>query len=130
MSVNRDGRPNPEALLAKLVKTAQARLRVYIGAAPGVGSPLKGDQNRSIPLIRSLAARGSTCAPATSSSRNQDNTLRAVQHRIRNRCRRALRKLFEELGCAAENRPRFCGSGGLCRSEHARQAQRNCCSVP
>src|SRR5947207_15572552 len=37
MSVNRDGRPNPEALLAKLEKTAQARLRVYIGAAPGVG---------------------------------------------------------------------------------------------
>src|SRR5947207_14719514 len=37
MSVNRDGRPNPEALLAKLEKTAQARLRGYIGASPWVG---------------------------------------------------------------------------------------------
>lgn len=32
-----DGRPDPEALLAKLQQAARARLRVYVGAAPGVG---------------------------------------------------------------------------------------------
>src|SRR5437879_4803704 len=37
MSVNRDDRPSAEALLAKLEKSERARLRVYIGAAPGVG---------------------------------------------------------------------------------------------
>src|SRR5215475_6705256 len=31
------GRPSPESLLAKLHEGEQARLRVYIGAAPGVG---------------------------------------------------------------------------------------------
>src|SRR5262245_58423444 len=30
-------RPTPESLLAKLKETERARLRVYIGAAPGVG---------------------------------------------------------------------------------------------
>jgi len=36
--VNRNGdRPSPESLLAKLNKSDQAKLRVYIGAAPGVG---------------------------------------------------------------------------------------------
>jgi len=30
-------RPNPESLLARLKETERARLRVYIGAAPGVG---------------------------------------------------------------------------------------------
>src|SRR6267143_2304898 len=30
-------RPSPESLLAKLNKGEQAKLRVYIGAAPGVG---------------------------------------------------------------------------------------------
>jgi two-component system sensor histidine kinase KdpD len=32
-----DGRPTPDALLARLHATARARLRIYIGAAPGVG---------------------------------------------------------------------------------------------
>ena len=64
------------------------------------------------------------------SSRNQYNTLRAVQHRIGNRAYRALRKLFEQLGCAAERHLRFHGSGGLCPGEHAHQAQRNRCTVP
>ncbi len=32
-----DHRPSPESLLAKLKETERARLRVYIGAAPGVG---------------------------------------------------------------------------------------------
>src|SRR5450432_712040 len=36
MSVN-DHRPSPESLLAKLKQAERARLRVYIGAAPGVG---------------------------------------------------------------------------------------------
>jgi two-component system sensor histidine kinase KdpD len=36
--MNEDGnRPSPESLLAKLKETERARLRVYIGAAPGVG---------------------------------------------------------------------------------------------
>jgi two-component system, OmpR family, sensor histidine kinase KdpD len=30
-------RPSPESLLAKLKAEEQARLRVYLGAAPGVG---------------------------------------------------------------------------------------------
>jgi two-component system sensor histidine kinase KdpD len=34
---NGDGRPSPESLLAKLKEGERARLRVYIGAAPGVG---------------------------------------------------------------------------------------------
>ena len=32
-----DGRPDAAALLAKLSESGRARLRVYIGAAPGVG---------------------------------------------------------------------------------------------
>lgn len=32
-----EGRPDPEALLTKLEQSERARLRVYIGAAPGVG---------------------------------------------------------------------------------------------
>jgi two-component system, OmpR family, sensor histidine kinase KdpD len=32
-----DGRPSPDALLARLHQPARARLRIYIGAAPGVG---------------------------------------------------------------------------------------------
>jgi two-component system sensor histidine kinase KdpD len=32
-----DGRPTPDALLARLRETGRARLRIYIGAAPGVG---------------------------------------------------------------------------------------------
>src|SRR5437773_684854 len=36
--MNKNGnRPSPESLLAKLNKGEQASLRVYIGAAPGVG---------------------------------------------------------------------------------------------
>ena len=36
--MNENGnRPSPESLLAKLNKGEQAKLRVYIGAAPGVG---------------------------------------------------------------------------------------------
>lgn len=35
--MSNDNRPTPESLLAKLKDGAQARLRVYIGAAPGVG---------------------------------------------------------------------------------------------
>src|SRR5256885_9996986 len=36
--MNQNGnRPSPESLLAKLNQGEQARLRVYIGAAPGVG---------------------------------------------------------------------------------------------
>src|SRR5258708_6902980 len=36
--MNENGnRPSPESLLAKLKEGEQARLRVYIGAAPGVG---------------------------------------------------------------------------------------------
>src|SRR5436305_13869411 len=34
---NGNGRPSPESLLAKLKTGERARLRVYIGAAPGVG---------------------------------------------------------------------------------------------
>jgi len=34
---NGDNRPTPESLLAKLKEGEQAKLRVYIGAAPGVG---------------------------------------------------------------------------------------------
>jgi two-component system sensor histidine kinase KdpD len=34
---NGNGRPSPESLIAKLKKGERARLRVYIGAAPGVG---------------------------------------------------------------------------------------------
>ncbi len=34
---NDHGRPSPESLLAKLKESERARLRVYIGAAPGVG---------------------------------------------------------------------------------------------
>jgi two-component system sensor histidine kinase KdpD len=34
---NNGNRPSPESLLARLEEGAQARLRVYIGAAPGVG---------------------------------------------------------------------------------------------
>ncbi len=34
---NGDRRPSPESLLAQLKESEQARLRVYIGAAPGVG---------------------------------------------------------------------------------------------
>src|ERR1700741_2424132 len=34
---NGDNRPTPESLLAKLKVGEQAKLRVYIGAAPGVG---------------------------------------------------------------------------------------------
>src|SRR5262245_36586547 len=37
MTNNGDKRPNPEAFLAKLKEGERARLRVYIGAAPGVG---------------------------------------------------------------------------------------------
>lgn len=32
-----DGRPSPDALLARLHEPGRARLRIYIGAAPGVG---------------------------------------------------------------------------------------------
>jgi len=35
--INADHRPTPESLLAKLKEGEQAKLRVYIGAAPGVG---------------------------------------------------------------------------------------------
>jgi len=35
--MNRNHRPSPESLLAKLKQGEKARLRVYIGAAPGVG---------------------------------------------------------------------------------------------
>ena len=35
--INEDHRPSAESLLAKLNKAERARLRVYIGAAPGVG---------------------------------------------------------------------------------------------
>lgn len=35
--IDDDHRPSPESLLAKLKETERARLRVYIGAAPGVG---------------------------------------------------------------------------------------------
>src|ERR1700694_568607 len=36
--MNENGsRPSPESLLAKIKKGEQARVRVYIGAAPGVG---------------------------------------------------------------------------------------------
>jgi len=35
--MDEDHRPSPESLLAKLKAAEQARLRVYIGAAPGVG---------------------------------------------------------------------------------------------
>ena len=34
-------RPSPESLLAKLNHGEQAKLRVYIGAAPGVGKTYK-----------------------------------------------------------------------------------------
>ncbi|HEX3558656.1 MAG TPA: universal stress protein [Pyrinomonadaceae bacterium] len=34
---NGNGRPSPESLIARLKKGERARLRVYIGAAPGVG---------------------------------------------------------------------------------------------
>src|SRR5512147_723232 len=38
MTVNRkDNRPSAEVLLAKLKEGERARLRIYIGAAPGVG---------------------------------------------------------------------------------------------
>src|ERR1043165_1289338 len=37
MTVVNDHRPRAESLLAKLKEGARARLRVYIGAAPGVG---------------------------------------------------------------------------------------------
>ncbi|MBA3247619.1 MAG: universal stress protein [Pyrinomonadaceae bacterium] len=37
MSVSEHTRPTPETLLAKLQESKAARLRVYIGAAPGVG---------------------------------------------------------------------------------------------
>jgi two-component system sensor histidine kinase KdpD len=37
MSRDVDARPNAEALLAKLEQAQHARLRIYIGAAPGVG---------------------------------------------------------------------------------------------
>jgi len=37
MTNNGDKRPTPEAFLAKLQEGGRARLRVYIGAAPGVG---------------------------------------------------------------------------------------------
>lgn len=37
MTNNGDKRPSPEAFLAKLKEGERARLRVYIGAAPGVG---------------------------------------------------------------------------------------------
>ncbi len=37
MISNGDKRPSPEAFLAKLKESERARLRVYIGAAPGVG---------------------------------------------------------------------------------------------
>lgn len=35
--MNKENRPSPESLLAKLKAGEQAKLRVYIGAAPGVG---------------------------------------------------------------------------------------------
>lgn len=35
--IHEDHRPSPESLLAKLSDSQQAKLRVYIGAAPGVG---------------------------------------------------------------------------------------------
>jgi two-component system sensor histidine kinase KdpD len=35
--IDENHRPSPESLLAKLKQTERARLRVYIGAAPGVG---------------------------------------------------------------------------------------------
>src|SRR6185369_11326919 len=37
MTNNGDKRPSPEAFLTKLKESERARLRVYIGAAPGVG---------------------------------------------------------------------------------------------
>jgi two-component system, OmpR family, sensor histidine kinase KdpD len=37
MSREKDARPSAESLLAKIEQTQHARLRVYIGAAPGVG---------------------------------------------------------------------------------------------
>src|SRR5581483_7678656 len=37
MSERQSERPNAEALLAKLERAQRARLRIYIGAAPGVG---------------------------------------------------------------------------------------------
>ncbi|MEW6731034.1 MAG: universal stress protein [Acidobacteriota bacterium] len=41
MTTNRDGRPSAEALLARLENAQRARLRIYIGAAPGVGKTYK-----------------------------------------------------------------------------------------
>ena len=35
---NGDKRPSPESLLAKLKESERAKLRVYIGAAAGVGT--------------------------------------------------------------------------------------------
>ncbi|MBI4850828.1 MAG: sensor histidine kinase KdpD [Acidobacteria bacterium] len=37
MNNHNDNRPNPESLLARLEEAARPKLRVYIGAAPGVG---------------------------------------------------------------------------------------------
>jgi two-component system sensor histidine kinase KdpD len=39
--IDENHRPSPESLLAKLKQTERARLRVYIGAAPGVGKTYK-----------------------------------------------------------------------------------------
>ena len=38
MSQVADTRPKPESLLAKQDQERRARLRIYIGAAPGVGN--------------------------------------------------------------------------------------------
>ena len=34
---NRDNRPSPEALLQQAAKESRGRLKIFLGAAPGVG---------------------------------------------------------------------------------------------
>ncbi|MBX9634254.1 MAG: hypothetical protein K2X44_04660, partial [Magnetospirillum sp.] len=37
MTDNRDDRPSPEALLAEVQREGRGRLKIFLGAAPGVG---------------------------------------------------------------------------------------------
>jgi two-component system sensor histidine kinase KdpD len=87
--VNENGnRPSPESLLAKLNKGAQVKLRVYIGAAPGVGKTYQMLEDAHL-----LKKQGADIVVAVAETHGREDT----------------KAMIGELECVPMRRIEYCG---------------------
>ena len=115
LTVNENGnRPSPESLLAKLNEGEQAKLRVYIGAAPGVGKTYQMLEDAHL-----LKKQGADIVVAAVETHGREDTKAMIGDLERVPMRR-----IEYRGVTLEEMDRRCGD----RSPPSHRDRRRTCS--